>query len=156
MSTEEQSLTCCLRSRDAGEVIFQQFCNFGAVLPHIRDPSTKNSNSLPVWFNSCPVYTGLDSGETSSSALNLLLQMMFSASEEAWHRFLEVGSSHFSYRTCPLGTLKPGVVSRHFWIYSCQPLPEQPSLSEVCEVCAEEHSINSVLPIKYGHSAFVS
>lgn len=156
MSTEEQSLSCCHRSRDAGEMIFQQFGNFGAVQPYIRVPSKRNSNSLPVWFSSCPVYTGLDSRGTCSSGLNLLLQKMFSASEEVWHRFLEVGSSHFRYRTCPLDTLKPEVVSRHFWIYSCQPLPEQQSLSEVCEVCAEEHSINSVLPIRYGHTVLLS
>lgn len=123
MSTEEQSLTCCLRSRDAGEMILQQFCNFGAALPYMRDPSKKNSNSLPIWFNSCPVYTGLHSRGTGRSGLNLLLQIMCSASVEVWHRFLEIGSSPCSYRTRPVGTLKAEVVSRRFWIYSCQPLP---------------------------------
>lgn len=136
-------------------MIFQQFCNFGVVLLYVGGQSKKNSNSLPVYFNNYPVYTGFDSRGTGSSGLNLLLQIMFSASEEVWQRFLEVGLSHLTYRPCPLGTLKPKVVSRHFWMYSCQPLPEQQSLSEACEVCAE-HSINSVLPIKYGHSAFAS
>lgn len=89
--------------------IFQQFCNFGAVLPYTSDPSKKSSNSLPASFNSCPVYTGLDSRGTGSFGLNLSLQIIFSASEEVWHRFLEVGISHLSHRTFPLGTLKPDI-----------------------------------------------